>query len=487
MLLPFDQTSVFTFSNLLFSFKNYPVEGESFFCSIVKGVNMVDKKLFQAAEKAAIKFIKQIESYLNSFESKDNRAYLEYFKGVNLLDREKYELQFGYETKEGFEYLPLNFECQSSANIQFAGLPFKAVSVHFHFPDELFGENGFVPIIEFKVKTPKAYNGNVGLVWEELSKKKGELKFHPFDAEGDMEETIMKYYKEDLVDQFSDMLTRSNEKNCETVRKYLNDCLYGKKQSLFRYKINNTDNFNALAMPLFLMYDEDVEVSTLHFYSYAYGDTWINPSEVIMNIFRPISILTKYFTEDGELMSNEEIEALEELERTGVPMTEKKKAISDDKIQQQIKAKQKEQEEAWDPFKRKQKVVKRDEFGYVISGKGKETTGLDTEANRQRVAQAAERFGAKTEATEERLTNFKKYKTADEWFDENKGKRFTVINNLTGLSFVETGKVKGVQALKPPFVLQFGVSTLKSMKQMTQKQALEYIFAVYNLGLLKEL
>ena len=140
----------------------------------------------------------------------------------------------------------------------------------------------------------------------------------------------------------------------------------------------------------------------------------------------------------------------------------------------------------WDPFKMAKKTVKRDEFGYIISGKNKETTVFDTELNRQQVISAAEKLKKDTTPKEEKLVNFKKYKNAEEWYEENKAKRFRVINNFDGLSFVETGKVKAIQALKPPFVLQFGISQLKVMRQITLKQAIELAYDVYNKGLLKE-
>ncbi len=442
---------------------------------------MVDEKVQNEAEKVAADLINQIETYMTSFNQKENRLYAEYFKESNIASRDPLEIQFGIETKSGFEYVPLNFECVTSANITFAGLPFKSINIKVHFPDVVFGDTGFVPIIEFQVKTPKPYVGNIGLVWEELTKQKGELKFHPFDFEGDMEESLLKYYKENLVDQFSDMLTRSNEKNCETVRKYMNECLYGKKKSLFRYEINKSGRFNALTVPLYLMYDQDIQASSIHFFSYAYGDSWINASEVVMYVLRPISILTKYFKEDGEFMSLDEIEALEESEKSGVPISERKKLITEEKIKEKVAKK-----EEWDPFKMPKKTVKRDEFGYVISGKNKEATVLDTESNRQKVLEAAQRIKKDTGPKEEKLVNFKKYRTAEEWYEECKGKRFRVIENFEGLSFIESGKVKAVQALKPPFVLQFGISHLKVIRNLTLKQAIELVFDVYNKGLLKE-
>lgn len=444
---------------------------------------MGEEKVVQQAEKLTTQLIDRIETYMSSFNQKENRLYAEYFKASNVASRESLEVQIGVATKSGFEYVPLNFECITSANIQFGGLPFKSVNIKLHFPDVLFGETGFVPIIEFQVKTPKAYFGNVGLVWEDLSKQKGELKFHPFDFDGDMEGSLLKYYNENLVDQFSDMLSRSNEKNCETVRKYMNECLYGKKKELFRYEINKSGRFNAITVPLYLMYDEDIQSSSIHFFSYAYEDSWINAAEVVLLVLRPISILTKYFKEDGEFMTLDEIEALEETEKSGVPISEKKKAIKDEKIQERVKDKKKED---WDPFKMAKKTVKRDEFGYVISGKNKETGVLDTELNRQQVISAAERLTKDSRPKEEKIVNFKKYRTAEEWYEENKGKRYRVINNFEGLSFVETGKVKAVQALKPPFVLQFGISQLKVMRQLTLKQAIELVYDVYNKGLLKE-
>ncbi len=443
---------------------------------------MIDEKIQQQAEKAAATLINQLETYMTSFNQKENRLYAEYFKESNIASRDPLEIQFGVETKRGFENVPLNIECITSANIIFAGLPFKSININIHFPDVVFGNNGFVPIIEFQVKTPKAYMGNVGLVWEDLTNQKGDLKFHPFDFDGDIEESLLKYYKENLVDQFSDMLTRSNEKNCEIVRKYMNECLYGKKKSLFRYEINKTGRFNAITVPLYLIYDQDIESSSIHFFSYAYGDSWINASEVVMYILRPISILTKYFKENGEFMSIDEIEALEEAEKRGVPISERKKMISDEKIQEKVAKK-----EIWDPFKKAKETVKRDEFGYVISGKKKETSILDTESNRQKVLEAAQRIKKDTGPKEEKVVNFKQYRTAEEWYEDCKRKRFRVIENFEGLSFTEIGKVKAVQALKPPFVLQFAISQLKVMRGLTLKQAIELVFDVYNRGLLKEL
>lgn len=428
-------------------------------------------------------FKKRIENYLSAFNDKVNRDYFPYFLQFNPGSEELIKLVIQYPLeKNKYVDVPYEMKVQTSAVVQFGNLLFDNLIVHFEFPPILLGPKGAVPQIVFRAKAPIAYPGNIGLVWEAISGDMGKYAFHPFGSKATAQKDLMEYYKDGIVDQLCNTINSEDPKKFPMLtpfRKFMDDMILGNLKKYFRYEPDPLSPTNFIQFPIMCEYNEGANMMSIFVRTWAVGDDWIPPAEIVLGVIQPLCALIALFNEQGELRDKQEVEKDKEMRALSGKGDRRVFLSSKERTKDRVQ---------FDPFKAQQKKVERDEFGFIISrGPGKESFSVqETAAARNKLTDLTQIPRSKEKAAPRDTSHVKKYPSADKWFEENASKSFIVKGDTNGLSFIDKSNVDLVKSMSPPFMLRFARDQIKVRRGVTSIKAVEILFSVYNLGFLYE-
>lgn len=437
--------------------------------------------VMDAVDRVMKGFKKRMENYLQNFISKNAKSFLEFYSKFTLGDPETIKLTVKYPIDDKGSYMdvPYEFQAITMVNIQMHDLNFNNAQVYFDFPPILLGPSGIVPQIVFKVKSPVAYPGNMGLVWEGTDPEIKNYAFHPFQTRETMRDDLIGYYKEGVVDQFCDFLNRNpnNEKLINICRAFIEELESGKYKKLLKYQSEVLKPYMAIQIPVIGEFNEAANVTTFNFRSWAIGEEYIPITDTIMNLLEPICYVVAKFDEKGDLKP----------ESGGAQPTEQMpQNTRDRRVLLSKKDKMKDRLDS-DPFKQAEKRVERDEFGFVIDKKAGFST-RETVAARKSLVEIQQDLAKKAAAapTTRDTKHVQKYATPEAWFEANQGKRFILKGETVGLPFLEKANVETIKGCNPPFILRFARDQIRVKRSCTSQEAVKILFSVYNLGFLFE-
>ncbi len=421
----------------------------------------------------------RIEQYFSSFK---HREYADIYDYIVEVEEPLVTILNGVArvSDKGGGYYDIKYKrkAKPETNIIVQGLPFDEINVKFDYPNVLFGEASLVPKIIYTVKAPVAYPGNFGLVWEPLVHARIDPKFHPFTELPNRNQELLQYYNEGVVDLFCDILNRGAYNQVERLQHAIDELANGVLYKHFNFQKNFNIPPNVIAVPIYGMYKPEEDAHYISVESWAFGQptSWISPVPVILGMLYPLTALMGMFDQEGEFIDGAEPIEIRDVKRDMRILSKSAKEIDRD----------------WDPFNVKQ-TVKRDEFGFIIS-EDDETGGLGTrdltsarkslwDLEREREQKLKE----EAMLAEPANLDIKNYANAQEFFDVNQMKRFTVKGTYSHLPFQDKSKIEIVKACKPPFVLRFARDKIRMRMQVTSRKAIDVLFQVYNMGYLVEM
>ncbi len=439
----------------------------------------VPSLITDAVERVMRGVKKRTEAYLTSFKDKKNARLLQYYRGEKPTPSEKVKLTIQYPTEQKkFVDVPYELNAIIHTELQVDSLHFEKVDVFFDFPAMLLGSRGIVPQIVYKIKSPVAYPGNMGLVWEAISEDVGKWAFHPFGSKSTMKKDLLGYYKEGVVDQFCDTLNRGNQKAVKTLQNYVSEIANGKNKRFFKYQPDPMQPNNTILVPIIGEFDEKANITTFSVRSWALGEDWIPAEDVIFNILEPLAIIVSLFDEKGDL--KQQTEAKEEIGKLKPVSTGNRRVLLDVKDRVRDRS-------SGDPFKLKEKKVERDEFGFFIDKK-KGFSGQDVQTARSSIMDIEKKLKVQDEQKPETrdLSHVQNYPSAEAFYNENQGKNFIVKGDAKGLSFIDKANLDVVKSCSPPFILRYARDQIRLKRQLTSAKAMEILFSIYKLGFLFE-
>ncbi|MHA1821605.1 MAG: hypothetical protein ACTSU2_03400 [Promethearchaeota archaeon] len=426
---------------------------------------------------------------MGSFKEKINKAYFDYIYDVKLLPDEKVKVIVEVPGKDlkSFEQIEIEFNCPVKAEVKFYGLVVEKVLIEILFPPYLIGKSFILPIVNVSTKSYKSWAGNIGLVWEGLVKG-SKIGFYPYENKLQMMSDLKKYSKENIVDPICDFINNYNVDASVRLKKSIAKFIADKKNLAWRYKSGYDSTIeNVLQVPINMEFEESENSSYINFKFYAVGDEWVPLSKIVLDFLAPLSEITAYFNDEGELMSEEEI-----AEVYKALMEAKTKREAEEKLKAKGKAVKSSadiESDKWDPFKQ-EKNLKRDEFGFLIDKRKAEFGTKDVDVARKRILEEGHKQYREILIKENSKKppepqDTSRWPNAAVWYNEMQGKRFTITGGVQNLSFTEKGELNILKACNPPFVLRFARDQIRLNNGMITSEIQKLMFKFYKLGFLR--
>jgi hypothetical protein len=437
------------------------------------------------AKKMLVKIKKNIIAYIETFKDKVNKDYLDFLSSVVVLPDSSVSLIVSAQNDSGgFEPVEITFSCPTKIELKFMGLLFNKAIVEIIFPQTIIGEMFVLPTVKVSIPTYKPWFGNVGLAWEGLTGVKNKIGFYPYENSQKMEADIKGYFNDNIVDPLCDFLNNFKTPCSLNLKKNLAKFLtkkdtlkFLKYESVFRKK-----KFNVIGVPIRSEYDSTQNQSfvSFSFYSIGNGNEWLPVSKILLEFLTYFSEATSYFNSSGELLSEDELEAMlmERNESSGKPKPSKRKTA--DRI---------ERDDNWDPFK-KVEALKRDEFGFQMDKRSAEFGTKDVEVARKSVIQSGSEQMRKILEKERNQEgpepqDVSRWSSASQWYNDLQGKQFIVTGGGSDLPFKDRGELMLLKGCNPPFILRFARDQIRIKNSMLGSEIQKLMFKFYKMGYLR--
>jgi hypothetical protein len=421
-------------------------------------------------------FKKRMETYLSTF--KDPRL-TQYFNAYTLAEPEKFKTIVQYPVQNNkFVDVPYEMKASIKSELRLINLHFTKAEVSFEFPTYILGPNGVVPQIIYKIKSPISYPGNVGLVWEGLSGDPRKWKFHPFGSKLSMKNDLMTYYQDGTIDQLCEILNNPEEKSLNALRIFLREMTDGKITKNFKFEADIMAQKNYIQVPISIEFNEKEHASYIYTRTWAYGNEWITPSLVILNVFEALCNVITRFDENAELKPVSDTNKKDDTQ-AGI-LNQDRRVLLDPKMK--IKDREK-----GDIFSQQSKKVDRDEFGYII-GEKKGFSSKDVQISRNTVLNMEKKLELEknTKNVSQDLSHVQKFQTAQIWYDTKQGNQFVLKGETKNLPFKDKVITDILKTMSSPFILKYARDQVRLKMQCTSQKAIEFLFVIYNQGFLFE-
>lgn len=438
------------------------------------------------AKKIVAQLKKNILKYIEILQDKANKAYFEYLKTINVTPDKTYKIIVRIQNEKGvFEDIPVEFACTPGVEVSFEGIVVKKVQIDFEMPQFLIGEGFILPQVVITTQTYNPWMGNFGLAWEGLTGDKKKFGFYPYESSIKRKSDIKKYFSENIVDALCDLLDTNQSPLIAKLRKDLSKLISGKAKQYWQYvSAYDSSKINTIEVPIRCDYNATNKTSYLSFrhYTIGNGEDWPLLSEIVLDIFDPISTATSYFNDKGEMLSEEDVvEKLQEIE------------YGKKKVEAKKDSKKAPDVGPWNPFSSPDSV-KRDEFGFIMDAKrdDSEFGSKEIKSAREKVANAGieqikqlMKDEAKESMIDTQPQDISKWKTPTDWYNEFQNRRFKIVGNKNTLSFVEKGELNLLLGCDPPFTLKFARDQIRVQNQMVTTEVVKLMIKYYEKGFLR--